>query len=258
MKASSIIMSNIGGQNIGSMHLSKTKRFIYVYYYQIVVLKMVTIALCDIDEAMRDFYAAIGRNRAASRAATTTELEPQRNITIVQFVEGMKSYSQNPLSCLDVLSGDCIVPLAALYLQKQGVIPETLIDELFAVDDNKREGIDLMVNHAKSLGVESKLHPVQANFYEIGEWRQKLPSEGVGVVSAINANDHSGSFPISIFLESARAASEKLFVAQAVGMSGVGPFKWLLRLKYDVLREESHHLMGGKEFLYTACCTGKQ
>jgi hypothetical protein len=146
-----------------------------------------------------------------------------------------------------------------LYLQKEGVLRGTFIEELFAVDDNQREGLDLAVRHAKALGIPNRVVPVQANFYLDDCWKLQVPSGDAGLVTAISPNDGISLFVPHLLFSQTADASGRLFFAQAVSRSGLhGSVSSQLKERYDVRREGEVEIPDLGEKIYTAFCARKE
>ena len=113
----------------------------------------------EINQALVDFYEAIESNRNRHYKENHGE-EPTyfRNPMIKFLLEHLEDESV----AADMLSGDIVVPLAILYLQKE--IPELRkLRKVYAVDNDADGGFELIRKNAEYFGFESQVVPIKAD-----------------------------------------------------------------------------------------------
>lgn len=201
---------------------------------------MQTISGADIADSMDDFYNFVRAHRPNAIPGIAVEPVRERSLAITTFVNDISRYIKGPASCADAFSGDCIVPLAVLYLQKTGVLRTPVISTVYAVDDNSLWGLDIAVAQAKSLGVDSGIVAVEGNYYDASSWRAKLPPEGAGLVAAINLFHSGHDVRLRDFINVSCELSPFLFISQQHRAGrGMGAAPFLIKMKYDALREST-------------------
>lgn len=155
---------------------------------------------------LNEFYSDIDRLRSNRLGPVIEEPRETRNKMIEFLVNNIDSKGD----VLDLFSGDAVVPMALMYLQKEKRI-DRKISRFYLLDNNRQKGLELSIDYANHFELRRYFTFLEKDINNPG-WSINLTDKRINSCFMIDSVNYTVP---EILIPEIRAIAPQLYVVQA-------------------------------------------